>query len=949
MMRTEIGDSFLTPFGDPINLINQRGGIFILQGGPGTGKTFHLDEVKRLAIASDSLCLHATGFREEHEIPFSAFEQFIHVPGIPDTVRSAVWRLVRRTASATPSGLAPARLLQDLFSALVAAAKHTGMVILIDDAQYLDADSHSCLLYLARRAQSHNITMVVAYPPDAFCDGIGDRLGLLGLPGACLLKATSLRENDVRTLLKRGLGAEGATRLAAPVHRISGGNPALAAALVRDLRVAGSIEPDSPVPVGDAFRTAYLAGLAHHPCLAKTVQALAVLGDDATPARAAQLLESHPHETAKHIAALECAGFLGEGGFRHPAVPGAVLGMLGAELASLHRRAAALLVAEGAPALAVAQHLLAAQERPDASLVPVLRRAWQQLLVAGQTDRALACLRLADQAELSDKQRAEITAELVHTLVSVNPLAAEPEVGRLLAAARAGRADCRALRLLVAWLLWFGQRDRAREVLVQLVETCDPSHADDGKRALSALIGCLWPEVLGDPAVRGYFRTAQDSIRATRYGATAVPPSRTAVVHSGRLRRLLSPLAATEWNDDHEAAGRRAASADIDARPFWNPDLAAVLELVQEGETTLADRLCEEKRARLPADEFPARHALLAALRGHVRGNLGDPRTASECAQEALALLHEQGWGVAVGLPLSVLISAHTLMGDPSRAARYLERPVPDEMWDSSFGPLYRIALGCYLLETGRPDMALNEFIACAPKGEDRPSAPLGCSGWHAHAAEAYLALGEPEQARRMAEAELLQGDRPTDARGRALRILAVVDAPEQRRAHLEEAERTLRGAHSRLPLAQVLAQLSQVDLADGHTRTARARWKEALSLAATCGAPHRLRPPASPLDEPLAPPQPAWTEGGQPAATGPAPRHTTGAGGLTEAEWRVASLAAAHRSNRQIAAQLYITVSTVEQHLTRVYRKLSVRRRSDLPGLLGLQSQERDQTGFVL
>lgn len=52
-----------------------------------------------------------------------------------------------------------------------------------------------------------------------------------------------------------------------------------------------------------------------------------------------------------------------------------------------------------------------------------------------------------------------------------------------------------------------------------------------------------------------------------------------------------------------------------------------------------------------------------------------------------------------------------------------------------------------------------------------------------------------------------------------------------------------------------------------------------------------------------------------------------------------MASLAAAGRSNRQIGSQLYITVSTVEQHLTRVYRKLAVRRRSELTGVLGLPS----------
>ncbi|WP_394296930.1 helix-turn-helix domain-containing protein [Nocardiopsis chromatogenes] len=46
--------------------------------------------------------------------------------------------------------------------------------------------------------------------------------------------------------------------------------------------------------------------------------------------------------------------------------------------------------------------------------------------------------------------------------------------------------------------------------------------------------------------------------------------------------------------------------------------------------------------------------------------------------------------------------------------------------------------------------------------------------------------------------------------------------------------------------------------------------------------------------------------------------------------------MAAEGRSNRQIAKRFYITVSTVEQHLTRVYRKLSVEGRSELARLLG-------------
>jgi DNA-binding CsgD family transcriptional regulator len=52
----------------------------------------------------------------------------------------------------------------------------------------------------------------------------------------------------------------------------------------------------------------------------------------------------------------------------------------------------------------------------------------------------------------------------------------------------------------------------------------------------------------------------------------------------------------------------------------------------------------------------------------------------------------------------------------------------------------------------------------------------------------------------------------------------------------------------------------------------------------------------------------------------------------LSDAERRVAALAARGHSNREIGSRLYVTTSTVEQHLTRVYRKLGVAGRGQLP-----------------
>ena len=77
------------------------------------------------------------------------------------------------------------------------------------------------------------------------------------------------------------------------------------------------------------------------------------------------------------------------------------------------------------------------------------------------------------------------------------------------------------------------------------------------------------------------------------------------------------------------------------------------------------------------------------------------------------------------------------------------------------------------------------------------------------------------------------------------------------------------------------------------------------------------------------------------PPVPGPEPDPSTlrsGVESLTKAERRVYELAAQGKPNRDIADTLFVTTSTVEQHLTRIYRKLSIKRRADLPTLAGLE-----------
>ena len=104
--------------------------------------------------------------------------------------------------------------------------------------------------------------------------------------------------------------------------------------------------------------------------------------------------------------------------------------------------------------------------------------------------------------------------------------------------------------------------------------------------------------------------------------------------------------------------------------------------------------------------------------------------------------------------------------------------------------------------------------------------------------------------------------------------------------------------------------------LRTGKSRQARAELRAALGLAQKCGADGLVD-----------------TLGRDLAEAGARPRRGTEVGleSLTPAERRTALLAARGLTNREIANRLYVTRRTVEMHLSRVYRKLSISDRRDL------------------
>ena len=133
----------------------------------------------------------------------------------------------------------------------------------------------------------------------------------------------------------------------------------------------------------------------------------------------------------------------------------------------------------------------------------------------------------------------------------------------------------------------------------------------------------------------------------------------------------------------------------------------------------------------------------------------------------------------------------------------------------------------------------------------------------------------------------------------------------------------------------------------DGADPVERARAHFELGVALRrAGRPLDAREPLRAAVDPLPPMRRDRPRGGALAelrATGARPRRRliTGLGALTRSERRVAELAATGCQNCEIAAELVVTLATVEYHLRHAYRKLAITSRSELGVALGTKRDE--------
>ena len=895
-----------------------KGIVAVIRGPVASGKTTLLRALAEQAVAAGAIVLDAVASRAERGLPLGILDQLFRGSPLPVAIAPLVTdlmesrTLIRTPPEPEPESVSPmlAQVFDGLLTLLVELSADRPVVIAVDDLQYADAVSLQCLSYLARRASTSPILVVLTecthmLPADRLLHAEILRQGNCHCIPLALLSPSS-----VARLLAEHIDADTAQLLAPAAHAMTGGNPLLVNALGEDSRIFSSGSPTELLP-GPAFRSAVVACLhRYEPRIVELGQTAAVLGEDATLSLLGELLAISPESAAQDLDALCASGLLESGHFRHEQARQAVLGQMTAdERAAMHGSVARTLYRIGAAPPTLARHLVAAHRMGTRWAVAALQEAAEQALADGEADRAIDYLRRAESECVDELQRATIRFSLACAEWPIDPECAARHLSELVADARAGLLDGGCLGELAYYLMWVGDTSNAAEILATLdIGPAVPPPGQAGfpphQMAIRSPLDFLYPDL----AKRA--RHAVDDTKSATHLATV-----------RRRSRGTSPLPSAMANGGEATV--IVAERILSERSLNDPTLAsittALMALICEDMLDQAASWCQALLRESEASRgSPLWRAVLTAFWAMIETRRGNLPAAEDHARTALTLLTKKAWGVAIGAPLSSLLLTTTASHKHEDAAACLRMPVPEAMFGTFYGLLYLNARGEYYLATRRPQAALTDFTDCGNRmmtwGLDLP----GLVPWRTKAAEAHLVMGNSLEARDLSKEQLAQvGSGFPRTRGISLRALALTSHPTKRTALLRESAEVLRNSGARLELAYTFTELSNAHLALGEH--SRAHWaaRQARNLAERCGA----QAPKTALDTI----EPDRQESGNGVDTKLLAQ-------LSDAEQRVAALAATGYTNGQIAHKLYITVSTVEQHLTRVYRKLGLHSRAELP-----------------
>jgi DNA-binding CsgD family transcriptional regulator/tetratricopeptide (TPR) repeat protein len=908
-------------------------------GEAGIGKSALLAAVGEHAEAAGMLVLEGRAAEHERDVPFGLAIDVLddHVAGLhprrleslgPDReaeLAAVLPAVARHAAAAQTAGAAERYRYHRALRALVELlAGERPVALLLDDVHWADDASLEWILHLVRRPARAAHLLVVALRPVDPAPRLLD--ALRGSPVAEHLELGPLADGAARALLS-AVPDEGLSRR---LIEEAGGNPLY-------LRELARVAPDPGAPLPPTLVAAVQQEVAALPPASRAlIDGAAVAGDPFDPelaARAAGLDEDALVPLDRLVAAdlVRPTGTARGFRFRHPVVRRAVYDAAPpAWRLAAHERAAAALEERGAPILVRAYHVEQSARPGDDAAVDLLTRAagesadtspaaaahWYQaalrLLPAEDAQRragvlAPMALALSGAGRLTEAREAFI--ESYELLPEDSPV-------RLLLL-----AGCASVESVL------GRHAEARQRLERALSGLPADAPLESKATLEAHLALTATFPADAPAMRLWADRALET--AAGAGGDPSPATTGAVL----LARGLAAIGAL-WDGDGRAAqehGERARE-ELETAPdevlvvrpeaVWAVGQALLfLERVDACLRVTRRGLAVARAARLGHIVAPLTSLLAMGLNDALE--VPESQALAEAAEETSRL---QGLRYQLQWALWLRSGSAWLQGDMAEVRRIEAecRPLLEGLAsDDIFGPIGLCNLAAHRASEDPAGTIRDMVVAGGPEldyGDPtwsgwlllvlvRAAIAIGDLGEAARFADVLerrataheLPVGISRAKAARAEIALAGGDAETAA------ALALGAAAEQ-----ERLGSMLDALPSRLCAGRALAALGRREDAEAELRGVaeeaerREAWRfrdEAASELRRLGV--RLKPSA-----------------GGPRGAGEE---------LTEREREIAALVAQGRSNKQVAAALFLSEKTIEHHLSRVYGKLGVRSRTEL------------------
>ncbi|WP_434444371.1 ATP-binding protein [Lentzea sp. E54] len=911
----------------------------LFEGALGIGRTAMLDAVAEMAESLGFQVGKASASKAERQIPYGVAQQLFEgafadfsertTEDHPSVVSPLTYEPVARAAVDPLDArgeMEDHRVFQRLLRLIVAAASRRPLCLILDDLQCADLPTVRWLNYLARRRPTRLPLVVVisrmsgAQPEDpilvAELEMHADRVRLAEFTPETI-------ESHVKNLLGEAPTAE----FVEACKRATGGNPFVLSELLRSM-LHKSAAPETATASNlqeftlEGLGKCVLARLNRQSArLVQLAKTIAVLEPCALDLAASVGGMSVP-EVADDVLQLINMGLLNADSdnpaFEHVLVQKAVTSAVGhEERDQMHARAVRYLREMQAPDALMAKHIQQTTESLGVWAALVLQKAAESAIAAGDPAIAAGLLSRALHEDIPTALRNDLLAKLGITKDYSDPLQALAHLDRV--SGDPGDPDaftqvaCRR-----AQLLYIDNRyDEANEVLSKAIAEMDSANPRIAHHLRLAL------RVTAPAPVPAEVEVEPEDLDAVQEEGGA---------HASKHASLIAQVAMIRGK--YLDLSRRAALVALSGGVGQTIDdpgciVATIDALRCADEFDLALRYCNETMAEADRLGLGLMSPLSRAMRSQINRQRGliveavsDARIAVAACQDS----YTRPQHCLVVFTTEVLIRALIDRGD-LREARDLFEPIGlvsplPRSWQHTFLLHTR---GILRLQLGDVDGALTDQLECGARLSSWGVSNPAFLPWRSYAALAQLRLGRRQEALDLVLEELELARRWTSPSSiaRALLSVGLVTGGPAAIPWLQEAEEILRNSPARSLRCQVLVELGAARWKHGHREAARENLLEAKLLGEQCGAMPALAALAKLPEEAV----------GQSKSFGILPAAT--ALPLTPREFRVAELVAAGNSNDEVAVKLSVSRRAVEFHLTNIYRKLGVRRRTQLSSTL--------------